>query len=85
VTLSLRALLLLSYLVVFSLPWIAIVGSGALDHDLRAQTREHLTAQGHLWSLRIGAGLRNGVDLTAPSARSRCRPACCRRTTPISP
>jgi len=65
VTLSLRAWLLLSYLVVFSLPWIAIVGSGALDHDLRAQTREHLTAQGHLWSLRIGAALQSGVDLTA--------------------
>lgn len=55
--LSLRAWLLLSYLVVFSLPWIAIVGSGALDHDLRAQTREHLTAQGHLWALRVGAAL----------------------------
>lgn len=55
--LSLRAWLLLSYLVVFSLPWIAIIGSGALAHDLRAQTREHLTAQGHLWALRIAAEL----------------------------
>lgn len=55
--LSLRAWLLLSYLVVFSLPWIAIIGSGALEHDLRAQTREHLTAQGHLWALRIAAEL----------------------------
>jgi signal transduction histidine kinase len=55
--LSLRAWLLLSYLVVFSLAWIAIIGSGALAHDLRAQTREHLTAQGHLWALRIAAEL----------------------------
>jgi signal transduction histidine kinase len=51
--LSLRAWLLLSYLVVFSLPWVAIVGSGALDRDLRAQTREQLTAQGQLWGLRL--------------------------------
>lgn len=54
---SLRAWLLLSYLLVFCLPWIAIVGSGAFAHDLRAQTREHLTAQGRLWALRIGAQL----------------------------
>lgn len=54
---SLRGWLLLSYLLVFSLPWIAIVGSGALAHDLRAQTREHLTAQGRLWALRITAEL----------------------------
>lgn len=54
---SLRAWLLLSYLLVFSLPWLAIVGSGAFAHDLRAQTREHLTAQGRLWALRIGAEL----------------------------
>jgi signal transduction histidine kinase len=67
--LSLRAWLLLSYLVVFSLPWIAIVGSGALAGDLRAQTREQLTAQGQLWALRIqramndrGLGLRPAVD-----------------------
>jgi len=51
---SLRAWLLLSYLLVFCLPWIAIVGSGAFAHDLRAQTREHLTAQGRLWEMRLG-------------------------------
>ncbi|MBC8069213.1 MAG: hypothetical protein IAG13_12835, partial [Deltaproteobacteria bacterium] len=51
--LSLRAWLLLSYLVVFCLPWLAIVGSGALDHDLRAQTRDQLAAQGQLWALHI--------------------------------
>ena len=56
---SLRAWLLLSYLLVFCLPWIAIVGSGAFAHDLRAQTREHLTAQGRLWALRIGAQLQD--------------------------
>lgn len=55
--LSLRAWLLLSYVGVFCLPWLALVGSGALDHDLRRQTREHLIAQGHLWALRVEAGL----------------------------
>ncbi|HWB79666.1 MAG TPA: ATP-binding protein [Nannocystaceae bacterium] len=82
--LSLRAWLLLSYLVVFSLPWIAIVGSGALAGDLRAQTREQLTAQGQLWALRIeramadrSLGLRAAVDeLAGDLALARDRTLC---------
>ncbi len=70
--LSLRAWLLLSYLLVFSLPWVAIVGSGALDHDLRMQTREHLTAQGHLWALRVGAAL-DDPQATLPSIAERLK------------
>lgn len=65
---SLRAWLLLSYLLVFSLPWVAIVGSGALAHDLRAQTREHLTAQGRLWALRIGAEMESAETKLAAVA-----------------
>lgn len=64
--LSLRAWLVLSYVAVFCLPWLALVGSGALDHDLRRQTREHLVAQGHLWALRVEAGLaRPGASMDA--------------------
>ncbi len=82
--LSLRAWLLLSYLVVFCLPWLAIVGSGALDRDLRAQTREQLTAQGQLWALRIeramtdrGLGLAAAVDeLAEDLALARDRTLC---------
>lgn len=82
--LSLRAWLLLSYLVVFSLPWLAIVGSGALAGDLRAQTREQLTAQGQLWALRIeramadrDLGLRAAVDeLAEDLALARDRTLC---------
>ncbi|MBX7084129.1 MAG: HAMP domain-containing histidine kinase [Nannocystaceae bacterium] len=51
--LGLRTWLLLSYLAVFSLPWLAMIGSGALAHDLRRQTLEHLVAQGELWRLRL--------------------------------
>lgn len=70
--LSLRAWLLLSYLLVFSLPWVAIVGSGALDHDLRMQTREHLTAQGHLWALRVSAAL-DDPQATLPAIAERLK------------
>lgn len=66
---SLRAWLVLSYLLVFSLPWIAIVGSGALAHDLRAQTRESLIAQGRVWALRITSTMQDAGDIAGAGAR----------------
>ncbi|MDP2310126.1 MAG: ATP-binding protein [Pseudomonadota bacterium] len=47
-TLSLRTWLVLSHLVVFMLPVLALVGTGALANDLRTQTREDLEHQAAL-------------------------------------
>jgi signal transduction histidine kinase len=66
---KLRVWLVLGYLVVFSLPWIAIVGSGALAHDLRAQTRESLIAQGRVWALRIASTMGEGDDIASAGRR----------------
>jgi len=50
-SLSLRTWLVLSHLVVFTLPVLALVGTGALASDLRTQTLEDLEHQAALLSL----------------------------------
>lgn len=57
VVLSLRTWLVLSHLVVLVLPVLALVGTGALANDLRAQTREDLEHQGALLALHVEAAL----------------------------
>ncbi|MDP2317003.1 MAG: ATP-binding protein [Pseudomonadota bacterium] len=51
--LSLRTWLVLSHLVVFTLPVLALVGTGALANDLRTQTREDLEHQAALLAQHI--------------------------------
>ncbi len=51
--LSLRTWLVLSHLVVFTLPVAALVATGALANDLRGQTREDLEHQAALLALHI--------------------------------
>ncbi|MCA9712145.1 MAG: hypothetical protein KDK70_40285, partial [Myxococcales bacterium] len=78
--LSLRGWLLLSYLTVFVLPPLALVMSGALDRDLRQQTRASITDQAHLWALTLEHELESGpalpqraADLSKRLARARDR------------
>lgn len=51
--LPLRTWLVLSHLVVFTLPVLALVVTGALANDLRAQTREDLEHQGAILAMSI--------------------------------
>lgn len=77
--LPLRTWLLGSYLVVFLLPAVALVGTGALAKDLNAQTREDLTHQATLLSLlardnfdtpeRLGAIIREAKESTLAGYR----------------
>jgi signal transduction histidine kinase len=60
-TLSLRTWLVLSHLVVFTLPVLALVGTGALASDLRTQTREDLEHQAALLAHHIEYRLANST------------------------
>ncbi|MFN7143970.1 MAG: sensor histidine kinase [Myxococcota bacterium] len=51
--LPLRTWLVLSHLVVFTLPVLALVATGALANDLRTQTREDLEHQGAILAMAI--------------------------------
>jgi signal transduction histidine kinase len=57
IVLSLRTWLVLSHLVVLTLPVLALIGTGALAADLRMQTREDLEHQAALLALHIEAEL----------------------------
>jgi signal transduction histidine kinase len=66
--LPLQRWLLLSHVLVFVLPWLALVGSGALRKDLEAQTQEDLAHQGALLRLFIERELSQGGDLPGLAA-----------------
>lgn len=71
-TLPLNRWLVLSHLVVLALPVLALVCSGALAHDLEAQTREDLEHQAALLALHIGSELRHeppGTELAQIAPR----------------
>ena len=59
--------LVLSYLVVFALPVLALVGTGALANDLRMQTQEDLDHQAQLLAMFVSSELAHGVSLSALS------------------
>jgi len=63
--LSLRTWLVLSHLVVFTLPVIALVGTGALATDLRAQTRDDLEHQAAILALHVESRLAEGAGLAS--------------------
>jgi signal transduction histidine kinase len=71
--LSLRAWLLLSYLLVLGLPPLAMLGTGALARDLRWQTRESLEAQAQVWAMAIEADLAAGRPIAPDLSRARQR------------
>ena len=76
-SLSLRTWLVLSHLVVFMLPVLALVGTGALASDLRTQTREDLEHQAALLALDLEHRLSTtpkalaALDLDATLARAK--------------
>jgi signal transduction histidine kinase len=76
-SLSLRTWLVLSHLVVFTLPVLALVGTGALASDLRTQTREDLEHQAALLALDLEHRLATtpkalaALDLDATLARAK--------------
>ncbi len=63
ISLSLRTWLVLSHLVVFTMPVLALVGTGALANDLRTQTREDLEHQAVLLAQHIEYRLATGDTL----------------------
>jgi signal transduction histidine kinase len=71
--LTLRAWLLLSYLLVLGLPPLALIATGALARDLRWQTRESLEAQAQVWAMAIEADLARGGSLAPDLSHARER------------
>lgn len=64
---SLRSWLVLSHVGVLALPLLVVIGTGALMHDLRDQTREDLRNQAALLALLVSAEL-DAAHASDPSA-----------------
>ena len=60
--LPLRTWLVLSHLVVLTLPFLGFIGTGALAYDLRMQTKSELVNQGALIGLLVERELENARD-----------------------
>ena len=60
--LPLRTWLVLSHLVVLTLPFLGFIGTGALAYDLRMQTKSELVNQGALIGLLVERELQNARD-----------------------
>lgn len=71
--LGLRTWLLASYLVVFLLPGVAFVGTGALRSDLHRQTEEDLAHQAELVALAARGRLADREPLTTMLVEARSR------------
>lgn len=63
--LPLQVWLTVSHLVVLTLPVLVLVGSGALAHELRQQTREDLEVQAHLVGLSVAHELERARETDA--------------------